>query len=92
MTISLSPETEARLRERAERDGRDVDAVADALLSFALEWEVQDRAEAIAGIQRGIEASEAGRVRPAADVFAQMRARLSSVPETSGTSAGTNGA
>lgn len=79
MTISLSAETEARLRERAQCDGRDIDAVADALLSFALEWETQDRAEAIAGIQRGIEASEAGRVRPAADVFAQMRARLSSV-------------
>jgi hypothetical protein len=36
MTITLKPETEARLRERAERDGADVSDLADALLSNML--------------------------------------------------------
>ena len=76
MTITLSEETEARLRERAARDGQDVNVLADALLAAALEWEAQDRAEAIAGIQRGLEDGAAGRVRPAADVFADMRSKL----------------
>ena len=76
MTITISTETEAMLREKAERDGQDINEIADILLAAALEWEAQDRAEAIAGIQRGLEASAAGRVRPAAEVFAEMRARL----------------
>jgi predicted transcriptional regulator len=79
MTITISPELEQRLRARATQEGRDPDAVAEALLSIALDWEAQDRAEAIAGIQRGLEASAAGRVRPAAEVFAEMRARLAQV-------------
>jgi predicted transcriptional regulator len=77
MTIAISPELEARLRERASQEGREPDAVAETLLTAALAWEVQDQAEAIAGIQRGLEASDAGRTRAAADVFADMRARLS---------------
>lgn len=64
------------LRERAQRDGQDVNRVADALIAAALEWEAQDRAEAIEGIRRGLEAGEAGRVRPASEVFADMRAKL----------------
>jgi len=50
--------------------------MAEALLVAALDWEAQERTEAITGIQRGLESSAAGRVRPAADVFAEMRARL----------------
>ena len=75
MTITLSPETEARLRERAEQDGQDVNTLADALLAAALEWEAQDYAEAVEGIGRGLEDSAAGRVRPAAEVFADMRTK-----------------
>jgi predicted transcriptional regulator len=76
MTITISTELEARLKERAAQEGKDPDTVAETLLTAALDWEAQERAEAIAGIQRGLEASAAGRVRPAADVFAEMRARL----------------
>lgn len=36
MTITLKPETEARLRERAQRDGADASDLADALLSNVL--------------------------------------------------------
>jgi predicted transcriptional regulator len=76
MTITISAELEAKLKERAAQEAMDPEAVAEALLAAALNWEAQERAEAIAGIQRGLEASAAGRVRPAADVFAEMRARL----------------
>lgn len=41
MTITLSPETEAKLRERAERDGQDVNVLADVLLSDALNSEMR---------------------------------------------------
>lgn len=79
MTITISRELEQRLRDRAAQDGQDPDSVAEALLSAALDWEAQDRADAIAGIQRGLDASAAGRVRPAAEVFAEMRVRLAQV-------------
>jgi predicted transcriptional regulator len=76
MTIVLSAELEARLQQKAAQEGKDPSLVAEALLSAALDWEAQERAEAINGIERGLEAGAAGRVRPAADVFAEMRARL----------------
>lgn len=76
MTITISTELESRLREQAEREGRAVDDVVEALLSSALDWERLDREEAVAGIQRGLEDSAAGRVRPADVVFAEMRARI----------------
>lgn len=36
MTITFKPETEARLRERASRDGSDLSELVDALLSYSL--------------------------------------------------------
>jgi predicted transcriptional regulator len=79
MTITISSELEARLRDRARQEGQDPDTVAEVLLSAALDWEAQERREAIAGIQRGLEAGAAGRVRPASEVFAEMRAKLAHV-------------
>lgn len=73
MTITISAELEARLKERAAQEGTDTDTIAEAFLSAALEWEAQERTETIAGIQRGLDSSAAGRVRPAADVFADLR-------------------
>lgn len=61
--ISLSPELEARLREKADQQGQDVSLVAAELLSRVLEWEAQDSKEAIEGIQRGLDDFEAGRFR-----------------------------
>jgi hypothetical protein len=75
MTITLSPGTEARLREEAEREGQDINAVADALLAAALEWEALDRAEAIEGIRRGDQAAAEGRERPVAAFLAEQRAK-----------------
>ena len=73
--ITLKPETEARLRERAERDGSDVNAVADALVAAALEWEARDEAEAQASLRRGLADSDAGRVRLFSEVAAEWRAK-----------------
>jgi predicted transcriptional regulator len=75
MTITITPEVEARLREKALRDGQDVSIIANTLLAEALAWEAQDYAEAVEGIRRGIEASDAGRVRPFAEFAAEMRAK-----------------
>jgi predicted transcriptional regulator len=61
IVISLSPELEARLREKAARQGQDVNLVAAELLASVLEWEAQDSEEAIEGIQRGLDDFEAGR-------------------------------
>jgi hypothetical protein len=75
MTIMLTPETEARLREKAEREGQDIHAVADALIAAALEWEAQERAEAVEGIRRGDQAAAAGHERPLAAFLAEQRAK-----------------
>src|SRR5437764_7804939 len=75
MTITLTPETEARLREKAEREGQDIDTVADALIAAALEWEAQERAEAIEGVRRGDQAAAEGRERALAAFLAEQRAK-----------------
>ena len=74
-SITLNPDTEARLRETAMRDGVEPDALAETIIAEALAWEAQDRQEAIESIRRGLEANDAGRVRPFAEFAAEMRAR-----------------
>lgn len=64
MSITINPDTEARLRDIAVREGQDINTLADALLNLALEWAAKDRAEAVEGIKRGLEAFEEGRYRP----------------------------
>ena len=76
MTITITPDVESRLREKAEREGQDMDVLINRLLTTAMEWEALDREEAIAGIRRGLEASAAGRVRTASEVFEDMRSKL----------------
>ena len=80
MAITLTPETEARLRERAEREGQDADAFANALLADALADDPDDLTEAEVaeirvGIRRGLEAAAAGHVKPLAQVVAEARQR-----------------
>jgi len=70
IVISLSPEVEARLREKAARQGQDVSLVAAELLASVLEWEARDSEEAIEGIQRGLDDFEVGRFR-SFDEFAE---------------------
>ncbi|MDD1413397.1 hypothetical protein MEN41_01640 [Dolichospermum sp. ST_con] len=42
IVVSLSPELEARLREKATQQGQDISFVAAELLKNILDWELQD--------------------------------------------------
>jgi len=75
MTITLRPETEARLLERAAREGADVNATADALVVAGLEWEARDKAESAESLRRALAESDAGKVRLFSEVAAEWRAR-----------------
>lgn len=75
ITLNLAPQVEAQLREKAARDGREAEAVAQTVLAQALEWESQERAEAAEGIKRGLDDFAAGRYSPASQVFADIRTR-----------------
>ena len=46
MTLTLKPETEAMLRAKAEREGKDVNQIADVLLAHVLQEEPQSSADA----------------------------------------------
>lgn len=71
--ISLSPEIEAQLREKAIQQGQDVSFVAAQLLSQILEWELQDSTEAVQGIQHGLDDFAAGRSRSFAEFAEEQR-------------------
>lgn len=78
MTITLSAETEARLRERAEREQQDVNTLADALLAEALTEEcdpltAEEIREIRAGVRRGLDDCTAGRVQPVTEWAARLR-------------------
>ena len=79
IVVSLSPELEARLREKATQQGQDVSFVVAQLLEAVLEWEVQDSEAAIKGIQQGLEDFEAGRFR-SFDDFADEQRRKYNLP------------
>lgn len=82
IVISLSPELEALLRDKAVRQGQDVSLVASELLTSLLEWEVQESEEAIKGIQQGLDDFEAGRFRSFHD-FAEEQRRKYDMPTDS---------
>lgn len=63
IVINLSPELEVLLRDKAARQGQEVNFMVSELLAEALEWEKQDLEEAIEGIQEGLKDFEAGRFR-----------------------------
>lgn len=77
--ISLSPEIEAQLREKATQQGQDISVVAAQLLSQILEWELQDSQEAIAKIQIGLDDFAAGRSR-SFEEFAQEKRHKHNLP------------
>ena len=73
MTITLTPELTARLQDRAQREGGDVNQVAEALIATALDWETRDSEEAIAGVLRGEQAASDGRERSLTAFLAEQR-------------------
>ncbi len=72
MTLTISRETETLLLAKAESEGQHASALADILLADLL---VRDQEDEIAAIRMGLEASDAGRVRPLAEAAAEMRAK-----------------
>lgn len=63
IVVTLSPELEALLHDRAAWQGQDVSLVASELLASVLEWETQDLEEAIKVVQQGLDDFEAGQFR-----------------------------
>lgn len=59
------------------REGLNAEAVAHDVLVQALEWDAIDRAEAVAGIQRGLEDFAQGRFRRFSEFEAEKRAKCS---------------
>lgn len=64
MTLMIAPETEAKLREKATREGRDVHALADTLLARLLADEERAQDVEAAPFQAGLDAVAAGREKP----------------------------
>jgi predicted transcriptional regulator len=81
MSITLDPELEERVRRSAKLKGNAMDAEVARLLNETLTWEERDRKEAIEGIQRGIDAAEAGRVKPAAEFLAELKQKYPHLAE-----------
>jgi predicted transcriptional regulator len=73
IVITLSPELEALLLDKAAQRGQDVSLVASELLASVLEWEEQDSEEAIKIIQQGLNDFEAGRFRSFQDFAEEQR-------------------
>ncbi|MGB3656281.1 MAG: hypothetical protein WBA41_34410 [Rivularia sp. (in: cyanobacteria)] len=82
IVVTLSPELEALLHDRAIQQGQDVNFVASELLASILEWERQDLEEAVKGIQKGLDDFEAGRFRSFED-FADKQRRKYNLPADS---------
>jgi predicted transcriptional regulator len=82
IVVTLSPELEALLRNRAAQRGQDVSFVASELLAHVLAWEEQDLQEAVKGIQQGLDDFEAGRFRSFQD-FAEEQRHKYNLPATS---------
>jgi predicted transcriptional regulator len=79
LTITLPPETERRLRERAAVEGQDVESLAATVLVEALEWQARDSEDAVRGIQRGLDDFAAGRSRSFRE-FAEEQRRKYALP------------
>jgi predicted transcriptional regulator len=75
ITLNLPPEAEALLREKASRQDSDAETVATEIVLEVLEREQRDLADAVAGIQRGLDDFEQGRSRPFSEFVAEQRAR-----------------
>jgi predicted transcriptional regulator len=63
IVVTLSPELEIMLRDRAAERGQDVSLITSELLTSVLEWESQDSIEATQGIQQGLDDFEVGKFR-----------------------------
>src|SRR5262245_22627931 len=80
MRIALAPDTEARLREKAEREGRDVESIANRLLVQALDMDAAPPPSADGGSRPG--ARPSGTVTPLSEAELIERINEGPSPET----------
>lgn len=71
--LPLKPETAAEIEEIARRRGLDPIEAANTALAEWVAEERKDFEDACRGIERGMADFEAGRSRPASDVFRDLR-------------------
>ena len=60
VTLTLPPQIEALLRQRAESTGQDITSVILAVLAFGLSFDESDFFSALEGIQRGLDDFDGG--------------------------------
>jgi hypothetical protein len=82
IVVTLSPELEVLLRDKAAQQGQDVNLMASELLESLLKSEEQDLEEAIVGIQRGLDDFESGRFR-SLEGFAEEKRQQYNLPADS---------
>ena len=75
INVNLSPEAEAKLLEKATRQGKDIAMVAAELLVRVLAWETQDSEEAVVSIRRGLDTFEVRRFRSFQEFADEQRAQ-----------------
>lgn len=73
MTLIISSELETKLVQHAAKSGQDPNALAEALLTSALDWPEDDFEDTERGIERGLAAYAAGRYRPFAEFAKEQR-------------------
>jgi hypothetical protein len=71
--ITITPERKAQLDDYARRHGQDPATALDEVLAEALGGDEQEYRETVEGIQRGYADFKAGRTRPVAEVFDELR-------------------
>ena len=79
IVITLDSELEQLLQEKAAQHGQDINAMASELLARVLAWEEQDFAEAVQGIQQGLNDFNAGQFRSFQD-FSEEQQRKYHLP------------
>ena len=85
MTITIPPELEAEVRNKAQAEGISVAAYVERLIREDEEWTEQsaeplddggpDFADIRAAVMEGLEQAERGEGAPAEEVFAELRAK-----------------
>lgn len=76
MTVILEPQTEAKLRELASREGQDAQALANAWLAESIARHEREFEENVRAIQEGLDAVDQGRVRPFQEFLSEHRRRF----------------
>ena len=75
MTVVLEPQTGAKLRELASREGQDAQALVNAWLTERIARHEQKFEENVRAIQQGLDAADQGRGRPFEEFLAEHRQR-----------------